>query len=148
LMWIGSGENRLSMVHVTDVVEAARLAAASPSAAGETFNIAADNLGMTQREFIETICRQLDLPLPRRRIGLKTAMKVGLACEWIAHLSGFRVVPPLSRLSALLLGGDRRYSNDKIQKLLGWSPQVSISHGLSTALAERDAWPDVSGGAP
>jgi len=133
--WIGDGHNRLSLLYVTDVAAAIALAVEHPAARGEIFNVAADNLAPTQREFITYLCELQHLPLPTTSLPYRLAHAAGWAGECVAHLTGFRVRPPLTRLSVLLLGGSRHYNGDKIRRVLGWQPTVSFTEGLRRALA-------------
>ncbi len=137
--WIGNGNNPLSLVHVADVATAVALAVEQPAARGEIFNVADDAATPTQREFITRICAAAELPLPTARLPYRLAHTAGFAGEWVAHLTGFRVCPPLTRLSVLLLGGPRRYNSAKIRRVLGWQPAVPFHDGLREAVATLGA---------
>lgn len=130
MKWIGDGNNRLSLIHVRDAAQAIVLAATASKAAGQIYNVADDEASPTQREFIMRICELMDLPPPTSTIPYPLAYAAGFASEWVAHLTRYRVSPPLTRLSVLLFGGRRRYSSDKIRIELGWQPAVSFESGI------------------
>lgn len=128
--WIGDGHNRLSLIYVTDVANAVVLAAATPQSAGQTYNIADDKTSPTQREFITRLCELLELPLPTNHIAYRTAYNIGFPGECLAHLTRYRICPPLTRLTALLFGGTRRFSSEKIRTTLGWQPHITFDQGI------------------
>ena len=127
--WIGDGANKLSLIYVTDVARAVTAVAASPAARGQVFNVIAGEASVSQRQFISRICQLLELPLPATSLPYGLARLAGLAGECVAHGTGFRVCPPLSRLTVLLVGGHRRYSSAKLQNDLGWRAAVSWEEG-------------------
>jgi nucleoside-diphosphate-sugar epimerase len=132
--WIGDGTNRLSLVHVADVAGAVVMALEHPAAAGQTYNVADDESSPTQREFIGSICRSLDISMPVSSISYQTARRIGFLGECVAHATGFRVCPPITRLSVLLLGGHRKFSNKKIKSDLGWQPSMTFDDGIGETL--------------
>jgi nucleoside-diphosphate-sugar epimerase len=132
--WIGDGQNVLNLVFVSDAANAVVLAATDSKARGQVYNIADDENSVTQRHFLTGICEQLDLPMPRASLPYGRAHRLGFLGECIAHATGFRVRPPISRLSVLLLGGRRRFSNQKLRNELGWKPATSFKEGLQKTI--------------
>ncbi len=130
LKFIGDGPNRMNLVYVTDAVRAIELAAANSRAHDQIYNLAADELSPTQREFVERLGALLDLPLPASRNSYAAAHRLGFLSECAAHATGYRVCPPVSRLSVLLLGGNRHFVNRKLREELGWQPLVGYEDGL------------------
>jgi nucleoside-diphosphate-sugar epimerase len=126
--WIGDATNRLNLIYVTDAANAVLAATKTP---GEIYNVCDDENSVTQHEFITRICELLALPLPVRSISYRQAHTTGLLCECAARV-GVRF--PMTRLSALLLGGRRRFSNEKLRRELGWTPTVSFEQGIRLAL--------------
>jgi nucleoside-diphosphate-sugar epimerase len=61
------------------------------------------------------------------------AYAMGFGGECVAHLTRYRACPPLTRLTVLLFGGNRRFSSDKIRAELGWHPIVSFEEGIHQA---------------
>jgi nucleoside-diphosphate-sugar epimerase len=143
LQWIGDAQNVLSLVYVTDVADAVYRAATLPAAAGRIYNVATDEPTLTQERFIGRLCELFQLPAPTRRMTYGMAHRLGMVSECMAHATGYRVSPPLSRLSVLLLGGQRRYRADAIQTELGWRPTTRFDDGIRRAVD----WFRTAGGA-
>jgi 2-alkyl-3-oxoalkanoate reductase len=135
LIWIGDGENLLNLIYVSDAVKAVLRVAGNPAAHGQIFNVSADELSVSQRVFITTICDLLALPIPVSRLSYPVAHRLGFLGECVAHATGFRVRPPLTRLSVLLLGGRRRFLNDQLKSRLGWQPVVPFAEGIRETVA-------------
>jgi 2-alkyl-3-oxoalkanoate reductase len=131
--WIGDADNRLSLVYVTDAANAIALAVERDAARGQTYNICADEFSPTQAEFITRLCELLQLPLPTRRLSYRAAYALALASECATQATAGRLRLPWTRLSVLLLGGHRRFANDKLRQELGWQPQVSFAEGIVRA---------------
>jgi nucleoside-diphosphate-sugar epimerase len=128
--WIGSANNRLSLIFVTDVANAVLLAATNPKARGQIYNVAADETSPSQRDFISRICDLTGAPPPTSTLTYAAAHQLGFLSECVAHLTRYRVCPPVTRLTALLFGGDRRYNSAKIRAELGWHPAVAADEGI------------------
>lgn len=128
--WIGDADNLLNLVYISDVANAIVLSATNPKASGQAYNIADDENSVSQRQYLTKICELLDLPRPRLSLSYPTAHNLGFLCECIAHATCFKIQPPITRLSALLLGGRRRFSNQKLREELGWQPIVRFEEGI------------------
>jgi nucleoside-diphosphate-sugar epimerase len=128
--WIGDGNNLLNLVYISDVANAIVLSATSPKAGGQIYNIADDENSVSQRQYLTKICELLDLPRPQSSLSYSAAHNLGFLCECIAHATRFKIQLPITRLSALLLGGHRRFSNQKLRKELGWQPMVRFEEGI------------------
>lgn len=131
---IGPGDNRLSLIYVSDVVDAVVAAAHTPASRGEIYNVAADETCLTQYEFLAALCRLTGTPLPAQHVGFTTAHRLAFLSECVAHATRFAVCPPLTRLAVLLLGGRRAYASDKLRQQLGWQPRVAMPEGLARSV--------------
>jgi nucleoside-diphosphate-sugar epimerase len=131
---IGDGSNRLSLIHVDDVATAVVAAVHNPRSRSEIFNVAADELCCSQRELIAALCQQAGLPEPTGHVSFRTACRLAFFCECLAHATGYIVYPALTRLTVLLLGGERQYNAEKIRSALGWRPSVALLDGVESAL--------------
>ena len=119
--------NRRSMVHVTDVVRAAVLAAGATSASGQCY-IVTDGRAYSTRELYELICRALGKPIPFWHVPrwmLKTLGKVGDA---IGQVSGKRFLFDSEALDKLI--GSAWYSSEKISRELGYRPSTTLEEAL------------------
>ena len=131
--WIGTATNRLSLVNLSDALDAVVRVVEQPAAGGRIYNIAADELSPTQREFITRLCELLNLPLPAHHIPYRLAQFSGFAGECLAHATAFRIRPPLTRLTVHLFGGLRQFRSDRLRQELGWRPQTAFAEGIIRA---------------
>jgi nucleoside-diphosphate-sugar epimerase len=141
--WIGNGDNLLNLVYASDAANAVVLAATNPRAEGQIYNLADDENSPTQRQFLTRLCELLELPAPSGSLSYRLAHNLGFLSECLAHATAFRVRLPITRLSVLFLGGQRRFSNQKLQAELGWRPTVTFEEGIRRTIewfrtAQRD----------
>jgi UDP-glucose 4-epimerase len=110
----GDGEQRRDFNYVDDVVEAILLAATSPAADGQVFNLGGEPVSL--REAVEVL--------------LEVAGGGG----------GYRLVPfPLERKAIDI--GDVYTDWSKIAQVLGWQPRVPLREGLARTVAfYRQHW--------
>jgi len=126
-------ENRRSMVHVENVVDASLLAATNPAAKGQCY-LVTDARPYSTRELYERICRALGKSVPK--------WTVPLAVLALAARFGDTVVAALGRPVAFTseayrkLAEDAWYSADKIVRELGYRP----TRRFEDALPEMIAW--------
>lgn len=119
--------NRRSMVHVSNVVDAAVLAATHPAANGQCY-IVTDQRPYSTRELYEMIRRGLGKPIPRWHVpigALKALARVGDA---IGRVRGRRFVFDSDALEKLT--GSAWYSSEKIARELGFRPRVTFEDAL------------------
>ncbi|HYZ27876.1 MAG TPA: NAD-dependent epimerase/dehydratase family protein [Thermoleophilaceae bacterium] len=129
---IGSGDNALPLVYVTDVVQGLLLAFDHDVALGQVYNITNDRR-LTQREFMEAIARAVGAPPPRYRIPYAALYAVGYAAERVARLTGSKLRPPTTRFGVAFLGTESLATIDKARRELGYSPQVNLHDGVRLA---------------
>lgn len=125
---IFSGQpSRLSIVHVADLVEGILLAAALPSAVGETFYIAEPEVyDMATMEDI--IQASLDTWALRIWIPKPLLMGIATVCEWVGKAGGF--TPKLNRDKASdFLQTDWTCSVEKAERLLGFEAKIPFARG-------------------
>ncbi len=125
--------NRRSMVHVSNVVEAAVLALTRPGSSGQRY-IVTDARPYSTRELYEAICRALGRAVPRWSVPLRLLAALGRAGDGIGRLRGKRFVFDSDALEKLI--GSAWYSSAKIARELGYWPVV----GLDEALPELVGW--------
>jgi nucleoside-diphosphate-sugar epimerase len=138
------GEGTCNLVHVDDVARAALLALTAPRAAGEAFNIDGGQ-AMTWNAWFESIAKAMGAQsLPSRPAGtLRRRSRLALPAK-----AAVKLLPPLrpllaGRLLAApagaevdLFGLKASYPAGKARSILGFTPQVTLEHGL----AESAAW--------
>lgn len=124
--------NRRSMVHVSNVVEAAMLAATNPAANGQCY-IVTDGRPYSTRELYEMICRGLGKRVPRWHVPvglLKALARMGNA---IGRIRGKPVLFDSDVLEKLI--GSAWFSSEKISRELGYHPALSFEEALPELIA-------------
>ena len=141
---VGSGENRVDMVQVENVVDAHLLAEASlagvrpagqgldtqPAACGRAYFIT-NGQPVSLWGWINELLASLGRPRVTRRISLPAATVIGAACEaaWrILPLSG---EPPLTRFVAAELAKDHWFDISAARRDLGYFPRISMAAGTA-----------------
>ena len=130
---VGSGENRLNMVHARDVADGAIAAACVPAAAGELFNLASTG-EMTQRQFFDFLAEALDLPRVKRHVPFRVADTFAFLLEAAGRGTGRKQAPAITRSGISLLSRSTMLSSEKAHRTLGWQPRIRIEEGLTETL--------------
>jgi len=125
--------NRRSMVHVSNVVEAAMLAATSPAANGQRY-LVTDARAYSTRELYDMICRGLGKPIPRWHLPLGMLQTLGRVGDVIGRIRGRRFLFDSDALGKLI--GSAWYSSEKLSRELGFRPAITFEQ----ALPEMIAW--------
>lgn len=134
---VGNGRNTLDLSYARNVAHALWLAGTRPEALGRVYNLA-DGFGITCREYLTALARELGLPVPRLRLPralVQFLMRVALPPE--PEPKGMLLRPSqesLLRLCALFR--DSEPDTSRIRKELGYVPPVDFATGV----AETAAW--------
>jgi nucleoside-diphosphate-sugar epimerase len=149
---VGSGNNALPFVYVTDVALGILLALDDERAVGQAYNISNDR-PLTQKQLLDAIAHEIGARPPRLHIPYRPLYAAGWAAERLAMLTRSRRQPVVTRLGVKLFGTDNRHAIDKARRELGYAPRVPLHEGvrlaatrfspISTPLAPA---PDGSGG--
>jgi nucleoside-diphosphate-sugar epimerase len=123
---------RRSMVHVSDVVEAALLAAQHPRAAGQTY-IVTDGLEYSTRQIHDWICNALGRSPPEWTMPLAALKLVAKLGDGIGALRHRRFAFDSDALDKLL--GSSLYSSTKIGQELGFQPQRDLRSAVLEMVA-------------
>lgn len=126
-------DNRRSMVHVSNVVDAAMLAGSHPSAQGRCY-IVTDARAYSTRELYELISRALGKRIPQRSVPLGLLAAAGRAGDLVGRV--FRRRMPFDSDAFQKLIGSAWYSPARITHELGYRPVMSFE----AALPEMIAW--------
>ena len=130
---IGSRQNQLNGLYVTDLAEAVILAGDSPKAAGQAYNLCAEH-GITQQELFDILCDGFDIPRVRRRIPLVIAHHFAHLVETVSRLAGRKDPPSISRHALSVLARPASFSSAKARRELGWEIKVRQPEGLSKSI--------------
>ena len=124
--------NRRSMVHVSNVVEAAVLSAIHPAADGQRY-IVTDGEAYSTREIYELICRGLGRRVPGWTIPVRLLKTLGRAADIIGRVAGRRL--PFDSGAVEKLIGSAWYSSEKISRQLGYRPTTTFGEALPELIA-------------
>jgi nucleoside-diphosphate-sugar epimerase len=122
------GANPIPFTYVDNCADAIVLAAITPAIDGHVFNVVDDELP-TSRAFLRLykkhVRRFTSLYLPH-------AISYGLCWSWEKYSiwSEGQLPPVFNRRLWHAYWKKTRYTNDKLKKLVGWTPRVSTAEGL------------------
>jgi nucleoside-diphosphate-sugar epimerase len=136
---IGSGDNAMPFVYVTDVVEGMILAATKGSV-GHAYNLCTDR-PVTQRELWTALADEIGAPAPRVRAPYPLLYAAAWAAEKMV-LPGQQ--PLLTRLGVKLFGSQNRHAIEKARGDLGYAPRVEVREGVRLAAAWYRGAPSAS----
>jgi UDP-glucose 4-epimerase len=132
---VGGGKGqRVGMVHIADVVQAALRSLHNYSAANEVFNICSGDTSVTNREVFHLIADEAGVKRPQE-IPRRAAIAYAAVTERLAALRG--VEPSIMVDMIRVLFCDRVVSIDKARETLGYDPiYPDTLAGLRSAYAE------------
>jgi nucleoside-diphosphate-sugar epimerase len=131
---IGSGQNHLPLIYVTDVAEGAVLAGQAEKAVGRIYLLVNDE-PVTQRDFVTAIAAELGVSAPTRRIPYRLAVMLGGLAENAAHVARRQQPPPVMRYGLQMLGGDNRFVITRARQELGFSPATGFAEGVRNGVS-------------
>jgi nucleoside-diphosphate-sugar epimerase len=131
---VGSGDNAVPFVYVTDAVRGLLLALDEECALGRTYNITNDR-PLTQQQLLHAIADEIGARPPRRHIPYRALYAAGYVAERVATLAPSSRRPPITRLGVAFFGTDNRYAIDRARRELGYAPQVALREGVRLAAA-------------
>ena len=149
---VGSGRNRVDLVHVQNVVDA-HLWAERALAGGAHFELKTQNADpvaspaagrayfITNGEpvvlwdWINELLRALGVPTVTRRMSLRAASALGAACEALWRVVPLLGEPPMTRFIAHELAFDHWVNISAARRDLGYTPRVSMAEGTAELIA-------------
>ncbi len=126
--WLDGGRARVSTTHVSNLVEAVRLAVNS-EVGGALF--IADEGDLTIQDFFRGLADTAGLSLPDRSAPGGVARALAGALDWTWKALGRQSPPPLTPMAASVSSQDMTVRTDRAQRTLGWRPVVGRSEGLA-----------------
>jgi nucleoside-diphosphate-sugar epimerase len=130
---VGSGDNPLNIVYVTDVADGAIRAANCPEARGRVYHLSSEGQ-ITQRQFFEILTDGLGLPRIHKHVSVRLAWLAGLLGELIARGLRWRRSPHVTCYGMSLLTRSTKFSIARAKAELDWQPQVPPQEGLRRTL--------------
>jgi nucleoside-diphosphate-sugar epimerase len=134
--YFGSGEQVLNCIYVKNLVHGLLLAAESPTAVGEVFNLT-DGRPISKREFVGRVAELAGLKPPTRHIPLRLARFLAGSMEGIAKLCGAQRPPLINKARFKFLGLNLDFSIEKARRVLGYEPPFPFEQGIVRAMAEH-----------
>jgi len=126
--------NKRSMVHVQDVINAAILVAERPEAVGQTF-IVSDGHSYSTRQMYELMCQALGRRPPKWSIPIPCLRALGLAGDAMGKLRGKRFMFDSDALKKLI--GSAWFSSNKIETMLGFKPEWNLEKALPEMVEDQ-----------
>jgi len=133
--YFGSGNQALNCIYVKNLVHAIFLAAESPKAVGEVFNVT-DGARVSKREFIHKVAELAGLTPPTRKIPLWLARFLARTLERRAKRKKATEPPLVNSARYKFLGLNLDYSIEKARRVLGYQPPYTTEAGLTAAMAD------------
>lgn len=131
---IGSGDNALPLVYVSDVVDGLVLGLEHEGAVGQVYNLSNDR-PFTQREFLNAIAQEVGAAPPRLHVPYLALYAGASVDERLVKLIRAKRKPIVTRLGVALFGTDNRHAIDKARRELGYEPRVSLREAIGLAAA-------------
>jgi nucleoside-diphosphate-sugar epimerase len=131
-LMLGSGNVRLHLVHVEDLVAGIMLCGSKPEALGEIFILAGPD-APTLNQLTTEAAAVMGVPAPRFRIPVAPVYAAGWLCEIVCV--PLRVDPPLYRRRVGFFTHHREFDIGKARRELGYDPRISFAEGVRRAAA-------------
>jgi nucleoside-diphosphate-sugar epimerase len=128
---VGSGENRVQLAHVADIVQGIIKTLGNPKAFDRDYIITAQAPIRINR-LVEMVAREIGKPVPRWKIPFWPAYLAawGLECCYAAGLKITGPEPIVARERIQVMATDRHYSIDRAKNELGYAPAYDYSNGV------------------
>jgi nucleoside-diphosphate-sugar epimerase len=128
---VGSGENRVQLAHIADIVQGFDKALCNPRALGRDYIITAQSPIRINR-LVEIVAQEIGKPVPRWKIplGLAYLAASGLEC---CYAAGFKLSGPepiVAREKIQMMATDRHYSIARARSELGYVPAYDYADGI------------------
>ena len=130
---VGDGTNRLNLTYAGNEADGCILAARSPKAIGQAYNLCNDGI-ITQKEYMNKIASLIGAPPVTKTVPYKLAYNVAFMLELFGHIFHKKTPPLVTRYSVWLIGRKVFFSTEKIQRELGYTPRVGYDEGIARAV--------------
>jgi predicted dehydrogenase/nucleoside-diphosphate-sugar epimerase len=124
---VGSGNIRLPLVYIDDVVEALLLAARRDCVCGKTFQLV-DEERITQRQYIDHCRAHLGVKIPVVYVPKPVFYAAGIGIGALGKLLGRPV--PLTTYRVSSIRGIEAFDCSAARALLGWAPRIGVKRGM------------------
>jgi nucleoside-diphosphate-sugar epimerase len=131
MVYIDGGRNLLGLSHVENLTRGMIQAAEAPAAAGQIYHLT-DGEEITAREAIEALAGAAGVNPPRMSLPFRVAYGASMLLEGVAHLTGRKEPPLLTRYGVRLMACDCRYDTGKARRELDYQPLITFREGIAT----------------
>jgi dihydroflavonol-4-reductase len=128
---VGSGENRVQLVHVADLVQGFLKALGNPRALGRDYIVTA-RTPISINRLVEIVAQEIGKPAPRWKIPLWASHLAawGLESCYAAGLKLTGYEPIIAKEKIQVMATDRHYSINRAMDELGYAPVYDYSNGV------------------
>jgi len=128
---VGKGENQVSLVYAGNVARAIWIALVQESPDYRVYLCAKDGKA-TQNDYFASIARAINTTRGPVSFPKSFLLALGTLQEFLSVLSGYKIHVPISRYVIHLLGSDWSFDQSRIERDLGYFPQVTYEQGFTT----------------
>ncbi len=132
---VGSGRNRVDLVHVENAVDAHLLAEAAAATCGGRAYFITNGEPVALWDWINELLSGLGIPPARKRLPLAAAAALGAACELAWRALPLRGEPPMTRFIAAELAKDHWFDIGAARRDLGYAPRITMAEGTRDLIA-------------
>ncbi len=123
LQIIGSGENRISFINVSDAISAIESVIRNPLVQEGTFCFSAK--AQTQKEVYGIVCHALGVPAPTKHTSKELAIRALQLRNAAFKLIGRKTSMTVENI--LTLADNREFDCRRAREAFGWEPKVKLS---------------------
>jgi len=132
-MYVAGGLNPITLVYAKNLAEGLLLAAESPRAVGQIYNIT-DGVSVTRRELITRIANGMGFAQPHRSIPYPLARVVCRLCELTAKILRLKSAPLLNRFRLKFMHTHLTFDISKTRAQLGYGPSIPFERALQETI--------------
>lgn len=131
--FLGSRENVVPIVYISDIVEALILAGKTPAAKGRIYNIT-DGSRTTIAEFATCLAELLGAPPPTKRLPYAIPYLGCVFFELLGKIKKRKKPAPINRPALRFLGTSRFVDIRRAREELGYQPRMMYREGMAATL--------------
>lgn len=140
--FINQGSAWTCPTYIDNLSHALWLAATHKDAVGETF-IISDGIEINWHQFVEKICRELEVPVPRVSLGFRFVYFISGIVELAYRALPAPKEPPINRYRIRNFGIDYHFSIEKAKRILGFAPHVDIDEAVKRTVQWYKAFREI-----
>ena len=129
---VGPCRENFHAVYIDDLVDGFMLALKKPEAADETFIIGGESY-LSLKDYISVAAEAVGAPPPWLKFPYWFFYSAAVAFETVCV--PLRIEPPLHRRRVRFYKNNRAFSIEKVKKVLGYEPKISMEEGMKKTVA-------------